>query len=63
VTVASFLRRRAQTGDPTISLRPRTTAFFPAISIPVEARRSMTPAGVQGEKRGSEAREERRPML
>lgn len=63
VTVASFLRRRAQTGEPTMSDRPNTTACLPATSMPVLARRSITPAGVQGEKRGVEARDESRPIL
>ena len=46
-----------------MSDRPRTTACFPETSMPVLARRSMTPAGVQGAKSGVDAREDKSPIL
>lgn len=46
-----------------MSLRPRTTACLPAISTPVFSSKIMTPAGVQGEYSGVEAREDNSPML
>jgi len=51
------------TGLPTMSLRPNTTAVVPAMSIPVESSKRMTAEGVQGVNKGSEARDERCPML
>jgi hypothetical protein len=63
VTVASFRRRREQTGLPTMSERPKTTACLPAISTPVDSRRAMTLAGVQGSNRGSAALEDSMPIF
>ena len=63
VTVASLFLSRAQTGEPTMSDLPSTTAFLPAMAMPVESIRSITPAGVQGVKRGVVSRDERCPML
>jgi hypothetical protein len=46
-----------------MSLLPRTTARRPSIETPVDSSKRMTPAGVHGANKGSEAREERCPML
>jgi hypothetical protein len=59
VTVASLLRSSEATGLPTMSLRPRTTACNPERLTPVVSKRRMHPAGVQGAKSGSAAREDR----
>lgn len=61
--MASLFLSMAATGLPTMSLLPRTTARSPWIEIPVDSSRRMTPAGVHGGNKGSEAREERCPML
>jgi len=63
VTVASLFLSMAATGLPTMSLLPRTTARVPSIGTPVDSSKRMTPAGVHGANSGSEAREERCPML
>jgi hypothetical protein len=59
VTVASLLRSMAATGLPTMSDRPSTTAWRPAMGTPVASMSLMTPAGVQGLNRGSEERDAR----
>jgi hypothetical protein len=51
------------TGLPTMSLRPRTTAFAPERDTPVDSKSRITAAGVHGVKSGAEALEERRPIL
>lgn len=43
VTVASAFRRRRDTGNPTILLRPTTTALLPFILIPLRVRSSRHP--------------------
>src|SRR5437667_282169 len=52
VTVALPLISSIATGLPTISLRPTTTASWPAIGMPLRLRISMIPAGVHGTKPG-----------
>lgn len=63
VTVASLFLSMDATGLPTMSLRPKTTALVPEMDIPVDSNRRMTAEGVQGAKSGSDAREDRCPML
>ena len=63
VTVASAFSRRYETGLPTISLRPRTTALFPRTSTLDSSRSSMTPFGVQGIKYGFPLRFASSPTL
>ena len=46
-----------------MSLLPRTTARKPSMETPADSSKRMTPAGVHGANKGSEAREERCPML
>lgn len=43
VTVASSFRRSRDTGNPTMLLRPTTTAFFPFMLIPLRTKSSMHP--------------------
>jgi hypothetical protein len=61
--VASALSNRYDTGLPTISLRPRTTALLPLISTFDSSKRTMTPLGVQGTKYGVPPRLESSPTL
>lgn len=63
VTVASLFLSMAATGLPTMSLLPNTTARRPSGETPVDSSKRMTPAGVHGANKGSEAREERCPIL
>lgn len=63
MTVASLFLNIEVTGFPTISLRPRTTAFDPAICTPVDSKSWITADGVHGAKSGNDAREERWPIL
>ena len=63
VTVASLFLSMAATGLPTMSLLPRTTARKPSTETPVDSSKRMTPVGVHGANKGTEAREERCPML
>lgn len=63
VTVASLFLSMTATGLPTMSLLPRTTARRPSIETPVDSSKRITPVGVHGANKGSEAREERCPML
>lgn len=50
VTVASAHLSSSDIGVPTILLRPITTAYEPAIGVPVRLISSMQPFGVQGKK-------------
>src|SRR6266436_2689958 len=61
VTVALACIRRRAMGLPTMSLRPRTTALAPSISISLRRRISMQPAGVQATRPGRPLT--RRPRL
>ena len=63
VTVASRPRSIAATGEPTMSLLPRTTDVEPAIGALMDSKRRITPVGVQGENNGSEALEDKWPIL
>src|ERR1035441_1528156 len=55
VTVACSCNNRNATGFPTMSLRPTTTARFPAISIPYRLSSSRIPAGVHARGPGNPA--------
>ena len=46
-----------------MSLRPITTALEPGMGTPVDFKRRMTAEGVHGANKGSDARDERCPML
>ena len=48
VTVAFFASSSSAAGLPTMFERPMTTAFLPAMSMPVDSIMRMQPAGVQG---------------
>jgi hypothetical protein len=61
VTVAFSWSRSSAAGLPTVSLRPTTTACWPAMGMPLRLRISMIPAGVQGANAGLPAC--RRPAL
>lgn len=43
LTVASAFKRRSETGNPTILLRPTTTAFLPFMLMPLRDRSSRQP--------------------
>jgi len=63
VTVASLFLSIDATGLPTMSLRPRTTVLDPEMDTPVDCNSRRTAEGVHGAKRGSDAREDKWPML
>ena len=46
-----------------MSLLPRTTDVEPAIGTLMDSKRRITPVGVQGENNGSEALEDKWPIL
>ena len=55
VTVAFWCSSSMAAGLPTMSLRPTTTACWPAMGIPLRFRISITPAGVHGASAGRPA--------
>jgi len=55
VTVAFWCSSNMAAGLPTMSLRPTTTACWPAMGMPLRFKISMIPAGVQGARAGRPA--------